>query len=113
MGCYLRRVLIRIHVTGSDPHLQRCPHASFPLSQGLPFDIEDFGIVLSAGLTCPKHGWSFDLFRGIADRGRYELGVWEVQLRNLDGAETPASVGEGLARADAEKEVWVRRKQRK
>ncbi|KAK3680869.1 Rieske domain-containing protein, partial [Podospora appendiculata] len=58
------------------------PHSSFPLSQGTPFDIEDFGIVLSTGLTCPKHGWSFDLFSGMADRGSYKLKVWEVQLRD-------------------------------
>ena len=72
----------------------------------MPFDIEDFGMVLSAGITCPKHGWSFDLFLGHADRGRFELGVWEVQLRDVEGAETPAG-------AETEKEVWVRRKERK
>ncbi|OJJ45222.1 hypothetical protein ASPZODRAFT_99074 [Penicilliopsis zonata CBS 506.65] len=70
----------------------RCPHSSFPLSQGSLFDIEDFGITLSAGITCPKHGWSFDLFSGAGDRGNYRLKVWEVQLR--------------------EEEVWVRKKQR-
>ncbi|KAK4227193.1 hypothetical protein QBC38DRAFT_200573 [Podospora fimiseda] len=77
-----------------------CPHSSFPLSQGTPFDIEDFGIVLSAGITCPKHGWSFDLFSGRADRGNYRLKVWEVELRDA------AAAGE------EDKEVWVRRKQR-
>jgi nitrite reductase/ring-hydroxylating ferredoxin subunit len=56
--------------------------------------------VLSAGLTCPKHGWSFDLFSGRSDRGNYKLKIWEVQLREIDGAET------------GEKEVWVRRKPR-
>ncbi|KAK3300453.1 uncharacterized protein B0H64DRAFT_380946 [Chaetomium fimeti] len=75
----------------------QCPHSSFPLSQGTPFDIEDFGIVLSAGLTCPKHNWSFDLFSGRSDRGNYKLKVWEVELR-----ETQAG----------EKEVWVRRRPR-
>ncbi|OQE13541.1 hypothetical protein PENFLA_c046G06209 [Penicillium flavigenum] len=60
----------------------QCPHSSFPLSRGNLFDIEDFGIVLSAGLTCPKHGWSFDIFSGRADRGNYTLKVWEVQLRD-------------------------------
>ncbi|KAK3682788.1 Rieske domain-containing protein [Podospora appendiculata] len=83
----------------------KCPHSSFPLSQGTPFDIEDFGIVLSAGLTCPKHGWSFDLFSGMADRGSYKLKVWEVQLRDLKPAPTDAAT-------KAEQEVWVRRKQR-
>ncbi|KAK4169688.1 hypothetical protein QBC43DRAFT_295451 [Cladorrhinum sp. PSN259] len=80
-----------------------CPHSSFPLSQGTPFDIEDFGIVLSAGITCPKHGWSFDLFSGRADRGNYKLKVWEVELRDVKGGD-PAS--------STDKEVWVRRKQR-
>ncbi|KAK4233201.1 hypothetical protein C8A03DRAFT_39110 [Achaetomium macrosporum] len=78
----------------------QCPHSSYPLSQGIPFDIEDFGIVLSAALTCPKHGWSFDLFSGRSDRGNYKLKVWEVQLREMDGTKTD------------DKEVWVRRKPR-
>ncbi|KAJ5125092.1 Glucose-methanol-choline oxidoreductase N-terminal [Penicillium bovifimosum] len=78
----------------------QCPHSSFPLSQGNVFDIEDFGITLSAGITCPKHGWSFDLFTGQADRGNYKLKVWEVQLRDTP---TPGSI---------DQEVWVRRKQR-
>ncbi|KAL4861412.1 hypothetical protein BDV12DRAFT_204035 [Aspergillus spectabilis] len=81
----------------------QCPHSSFPLSQGTLFDIEDFGIKLSAGITCPKHGWSFDLFSGKADRGNYKLKIWEVQLR--DPAATVAS-------QSPDKEVWVRRKQR-
>ncbi|GAQ46012.1 hypothetical protein AtubIFM56815_007180 [Aspergillus tubingensis] len=81
----------------------QCPHSSFPLSQGSLFDIEDFGITLSAGITCPKHDWSFDLFSGQADRGNYKLKVWEVQLRDLPDPK------EGEA---DEKEVWVRRKQR-
>ncbi|CAI7637126.1 unnamed protein product [Penicillium glandicola] len=78
----------------------QCPHSSFPLSRGQLFDIEDFGVVLSAGLTCPKHGWSFDIFSGQADRGNYKLKVWEVQLRDLS---EPGST---------DQEVWVRRKQR-
>ncbi|EKV06420.1 Rieske [Penicillium digitatum] len=78
----------------------QCPHSSFPLSRGNLFDIEDFGIVLSAGLTCPKHGWSFDIFSGRADRGNYTLKVWEVQLRDSS------------APGGTDQEVWVRRKQR-
>ncbi|KAK4039274.1 hypothetical protein C8A01DRAFT_16730 [Parachaetomium inaequale] len=78
----------------------QCPHSSYPLSQGTPFDIEDFGIVLSAGLTCPKHNWSFDLFSGRSDRGNYKLKIWEVQLRETEGTTTD------------DKEVWVRRKPR-
>ncbi|GKZ17198.1 hypothetical protein AbraCBS73388_007250 [Aspergillus brasiliensis] len=73
------------------------------IDHGSLFDIEDFGIVLSAGITCPKHDWSFDLFSGQADRGNYKLKIWEVQLRDL------AEPKEGEA---DEKEVWVRRKQR-
>lgn len=82
---------------------------SYPLSNGTPFDIEDFGIVLSAGLTCPKHGWSFDIFSGMSDRGNYRLRIWEVQLR--DSKETTGT----LAGARPElmgKTVWVRKKQR-
>ncbi|KAF3388678.1 hypothetical protein F1880_003791 [Penicillium rolfsii] len=81
-----------------------CPHSSFPLSQASIFDIEDFGITLSAGLTCPKHGWSFDLFSGQGDRGNYRLKIWEVELRD-----PPASNGDV---SEGDKEVWVRRKQR-
>ncbi len=75
---------------------------SYPLSNATPFDIEDFGIVLSAGLTCPKHGWSFDMFTGLGDRGNYRLKIWDVELREPSGASD----------AGADKEVWVRRKQR-
>ncbi|KAL2135490.1 hypothetical protein VTI74DRAFT_8349 [Chaetomium olivicolor] len=78
----------------------QCPHSSYPLSQGMPFDIEDFGIVLSAGVTCPKHNWSFDLFSGRSDRGNYKLKIWEVQLREIEGTQND------------DKEVWVRRKLR-
>lgn len=76
--------------------IQKCPHSSYPLSDGTVFDIEDFGIALSAGISCPKHGWSFDLFSGQADRGTYRLKLWEVQVRGMEG----------------EQEVWVRKKQR-
>ncbi|KAI2466365.1 hypothetical protein F4781DRAFT_405911 [Annulohypoxylon bovei var. microspora] len=85
----------------------RCPHSSYPLSEGIPFDIEDFGIALSAGITCPKHGWSFDLFSGRADRANYKLGIWEVQLR--PGPSTQAGVS---SEKGDDQEVWVRRKQR-
>ncbi|KAL7934697.1 hypothetical protein V8C35DRAFT_301607 [Trichoderma chlorosporum] len=86
----------------------RCPHSSYPLSQAIPFDIEDFGVVLSAGLMCPKHAWSFDLFTGTGDRGNYKLGVWETQLREIkDSGISSESVSDS-----ADKEVWVRRRQR-
>lgn len=92
---------------------QECPHSSYPLSSGRPFDIEDFGIVLSSGITCPKHGWSFDLFSGRSDRGSYKLQVWELELRPVAGSRPEAAIegGEGEVVAE-EKEVWVRRKQR-
>lgn len=70
----------------------------------MPFDIEDFGVVFSAGITCPKHGWSFDLFTGLADRGNYMLKLWEVQLRDITAS--------GQVHENSEKEVWVRRRQR-
>ncbi|KAI9902563.1 hypothetical protein N3K66_001915 [Trichothecium roseum] len=87
----------------------QCPHSSYPLSEGAPFDIEDFGVILSAGLTCPKHGWSFDLFTGHGDRGNYRLAIWEVQVRDLQ-----ASLGEnGTESSDkTDQEIWVRRKPR-
>ncbi|CAI0650525.1 unnamed protein product [Colletotrichum noveboracense] len=89
----------------------KCPHSSYPLSQGVPFDIEDFGIVLSTGVTCPKHSWSFDLTTGMSDRARYKLGVWEVQLRDAAGSVPMVKVDDGSSETP-EKEVWVRRKQR-
>ncbi|KAH7148211.1 Rieske domain-containing protein [Dactylonectria macrodidyma] len=90
----------------------QCPHSSFPLSKGIPFDIEDFGVVLSAGLTCPKHGWSFDLFTGTSDRGNYRLKVWEVQLRDIKGSLSLLPSKEVDSSEKPDKEVWVRRKQR-
>ncbi|CAK7270398.1 hypothetical protein SEPCBS119000_004071 [Sporothrix epigloea] len=88
----------------------KCPHMSYPLSHGTPFDIEDFGIVLSAGLTCPKHGWSFDVFSGMGDRGNYRLRIWEVDLRDsTESTDVPTESG----RPDLiGKTVWVRKKQR-
>ncbi|GAB1192783.1 hypothetical protein APSETT444_001979 [Aspergillus pseudonomiae] len=74
------------------------------IDHGTLFDIEDFGITLSAGVTCPKHGWSFDLFSGQGDRGNYKLKIWEVQLRE------PHTKDESSDGPD--QEVWVRRKQR-
>ena len=79
---------------------------SYPLSKGTPFDIEDFGVRLSAGIRCPKHDWSFDLVRGNGDRGNYRLKIWEVQLRPISGARDDEGINGEV------KEVWVRRKQR-
>ena len=79
--------------------VKECPHSSYPLSNGTPFDVEDFGVVLSAGITCPKHAWSFDLHTGQADRGRYKLHIWDVQQR-------PSTTTDGAM------EIWIRRKQK-
>ena len=75
-----------------------CPHQAYPLARGTISDIEDFGIVLSAGLTCPKHGWTFDLHTGEADTSRYKLSLYEVDLR---------------AGQNGEDEVWIKKKERK
>ncbi|CAK7231640.1 hypothetical protein SCUCBS95973_007986 [Sporothrix curviconia] len=88
----------------------KCPHMSYPLSNATPFDIEDFGIVLSAGLTCPKHGWSFDMFSGMGDRGNYRLPIWEVDLR--DAKEPTDLPTDGVRPELIGKAVWVRKKQR-
>lgn len=67
---------------------------------------------MSAGLTCPKHGWSFDLHSGMADRARYKLGIWEVQLRDTASIGS-LPIGEDVSHIESiDKEVWVRRKQR-
>ncbi|KAI0478703.1 hypothetical protein GGR56DRAFT_631376 [Xylariaceae sp. FL0804] len=90
----------------------KCPHSAFPLAKGVPFDIEDFGVVLSAGISCPKHGWSFDLFSGRADRNNYMLRRWEVQLRPATGSEGAAGDGRAGEQTEGAQEVWVRRRQR-
>ncbi|KAK4506315.1 hypothetical protein PRZ48_000045 [Zasmidium cellare] len=71
-----------------------CPHRSYPLSRGSLYDIEDFGIRLSAGILCPKHGWSFDLFTGESDRGAYKLAVWVVEMRKSEEGEEEARNGQ-------------------
>lgn len=95
-------------------YFEKCPHSSYPLSQGTPFDIEDFGIVFSAGLTCPKHEWSFDIFTGTADRGNYQLDIWETQLREIESLDSQQTgVGASEVSGIADKEVWVRRQQKR
>lgn len=73
-----------------------CPHRTHPLSRGSLYDIEDFGIVLSTGITCTGHGWAFDVNTGQCDRGSYKLKIWEVETREGNGQ------GE---------EVWIREKE--
>lgn len=80
---------------------------------GVPFDIEDFGVILSAGITCPQHGWSFDLFTGLSDRGGYELGIWDVKLEAACASALPgATDGAEIAVADRDQTVWVRRRRK-
>lgn len=78
----------------------QCPHQSYPLSRGSLHDIEDFGIILSAGIRCPRHGWAFDLFTGESDRGAYQLKIWDVELRFRDE--------DGMATDD--EQVWIKRR---
>jgi nitrite reductase/ring-hydroxylating ferredoxin subunit len=79
-----------------------CPHSAFPLSKGALHDIEDFGMILSTSISCPKHGWEFDLYTGRSDRGGYKLNVWEVDVRSGEN-------GFG----EFEEEVWVRKKEKR
>ncbi|UPK96153.1 hypothetical protein LCI18_007088 [Fusarium solani-melongenae] len=59
--------------------------------------IGDNALAGDARLTCPKHGWSFDVFSGISNRGSYRLKVWEVQLRDIKETE-PVEKVEGVRR---------------
>lgn len=88
-----------------------CPHRTYSLSWGQPFDIEDAGRVVGRGLRCRGHGYAFELSTGIGDREDYRLGVWDVELRSRsehagqeDGEDGSSS---GLER---DNEVWVRRR---
>jgi hypothetical protein len=85
---------------------------SAPLSNGSVFDIEDFGLTLSHGISCPKHMWSFDLVTGQGDRGNYRLKRWQVDLRaapeTQSGPETPSMNTDGVAGL-GDQEVWIRR----
>lgn len=72
-----------------------CPHRTHPLSRGSLYDIEDFGIIFSVGITCPGHGWAFDVNTGLCDRGSYKLQVYQVEIREGDNGE----------------EVWIKKKE--
>lgn len=85
----------------------KCPHRSYALSRGTMHDIEDFGIVLSAGITCPKHGWSFDIHTGESDRNPYQLPIHETQIRKRRKASELANQSADTSDVD---EVWVRRR---
>lgn len=92
-----------------------CPHRTYSLSWGQPFDIEDSGQVLGVGIRCKGHSYAFELSTGCGDRGNYKLGVWEVDLRPMVSAsEAGADDGtNGQAPHTVEhedREVWVRKK---
>ncbi|KAI3400858.1 hypothetical protein diail_1547 [Diaporthe ilicicola] len=96
-----------------------CPHRAYSLSWGVPFDIEDAaGRTLGQGIRCRGHSFAFELTTGAGDRGGYQLGVWEVQLRPPAGVVAVAADGGGGGGGGGggddvdDREVWVRRKQR-
>lgn len=97
-----------------------CPHRTYSLSWGQPFDIEDAGRVLGVGIRCKGHSYAFELTTGEGDRGNYKLGVWEVDLRPLastvgadrDGDHSSGG-GSGTVESEEDREVWVRRKKRR
>ncbi|KAL1862554.1 hypothetical protein Daus18300_008513 [Diaporthe australafricana] len=92
-----------------------CPHRSYSLSWGVPFDIEDAGgRTLGQGIRCRGHSFAFELTTGAGDRGSYQLGVWEIELRPAAGAVAVVADGVGVGGGEdvEEREVWVRRKQR-
>lgn len=49
-----------------------CPHRAGPLADG---------IVADACVTCPLHGWRFDLTSGARVGGAERVGVYEVRER--------------------------------
>lgn len=93
-----------------------CPHRAYSLSWGVPFDIEDAGSgrVLGHAIRCRGHSFAFELTTGAGDRGAYQLGVWDVELRPVAGVVAVRDgVGEGGGHdEEEEKEVWVRRQRR-
>lgn len=89
-----------------------CPHRAYSLSWGVPFDIEDAGgRTLGQAIRCRGHSFAFELTTGAGDRGGYQLGVWDVELRPVAGV----VAGEDVSGDDEEeeREVWVRRRKRK
>ncbi|KAL3481484.1 hypothetical protein BJX99DRAFT_253408 [Aspergillus californicus] len=78
----------------------KCPHSSFPLREGSILDIEDAG----PNIRCFRHGWTFDLTTGQADRGNHKITLWHIELRD------PLISGSDENGVSVEKEVWVRRR---
>lgn len=97
-----------------------CPHRAYSLSWGVPFDIEDSGSgrILGHAIRCRGHSFAFELTTGAGDRGGYQLGVWDVQLRPVSGfVAIQDGVGGGAGKIDEveeeeEREVWVRSRRR-
>lgn len=89
-----------------------CPHRAYSLSWGVPFDIEDAGgRTLGQAIRCRGHSFAFELTTGAGDRGAYQLGVWDVELRPAAGI-VAGEAGSGDD-DEEETEVWVRRRKRK
>lgn len=86
-----------------------CPHRTYSLSWGQPFDIEDAGRVVGRGIRCKGHSYAFELSTGIGDRGNYKLGIWEVTLRPSVGKGQGEEVTAEVCR-ELDKEVWVKKK---
>lgn len=100
-----------------------CPHRTFSMAWGRPFDIEDAargGKVVGRAIRCGGHGYAFELSTGGGDRGGYELGVWEVEVRSGRSASVVGNGVGGVVLGGEEgeedeheaKEVWVRRKKK-
>ncbi len=70
------------HVRAVD---RRCPHESFPL---------DLGRVERGAITCPAHGWRFDLRSGSCLTLGHDLRAYDVEVRGevvLVDADVPAT----------------------
>lgn len=93
-----------------------CPHRAYSLSWGVPFDIEDSGSgrTLGHAIRCRGHSFAFELTTGAGDRGGYQLGVWDVELRPVAGVvavgdEVSGGGGEINEAGEEDMEVWVRK----
>lgn len=96
-----------------------CPHRAYSLSWGVPFDIEDSGSgrTLGHAIRCRGHSFAFELTTGAGDRGGYQLGVWDVELRPVAGVvavgdEVSGGGGEIDEAGEEDMEVWVRKRRR-
>ncbi|KAH8756713.1 hypothetical protein F5883DRAFT_569101 [Diaporthe sp. PMI_573] len=92
-----------------------CPHRAYSMSWGFPFDIEDAstGRALGHAIRCRGHSFAFELTTGAGDRGGYQLGVWDVELRPVAGVVAFGGRVGGGEDVEEEREVWVRRRRRR